>query len=61
MITIKEREEFQKEKKQCWEKLKRIAEEYAQKYMHPHMTIIIDQRGIEELEGAKADRFKLLD
>ena len=61
MMTIKEQEEYQKEKQQCWERLKRIAEEYAQKYMHPHMTIIIDQRGIEELEGAKADRFELLD
>lgn len=45
----------------CWERLKEVAEEYAQKYMHPHKTIIITQLGIELLEGEKANPFKLLD
>ena len=52
---------FDKEKeRECWEELKAKAEEYAQKYMHPHKTIIITQSGIELLEGEKASAFKLL-
>lgn len=44
-----------------WDALTRIAQEYAQKYMNPHQTIIIDQTGIELLDGEKASPFKLLD
>lgn len=47
--------------KECWDRLKKVAEEYAQKYMHPHKSIIITQQGIELLEGEKANPFKLPD
>lgn len=46
---------------ECWERLKKVAEEYAQKHMHPHKTIVITQRGIELSEGEKASPFELLD
>lgn len=46
---------------ECWERLKKVAEEYAQKHMHPHKTIIITQQGIELSEGEKASPFELLD
>lgn len=60
-MTVEEYEEYQRQRIKCWAKLKIVAEEYAQKYLHPHMAIIIDQRGIEELEGVTIDKFELLD
>ena len=49
------------EKSELWNKLKKVAEEYAQKYMNPHKVIVIDQNGIQEYEGNKADEFKVVD
>ena len=46
---------------ECWARLKEAAEEYAQKHMHPHKTIIITQQGIELLEGEKASPLETLD
>ena len=47
--------------KELWEQIKKCCEEYAQKYMCPHDTIVITQEGISLYRGEKASPFKILD
>lgn len=60
-VPVLRKKESKGNEAECWERLKEVAEEYAQKYMHPHKTIVITQRGIELSEGEKAFPFELLD
>lgn len=59
--VLRKRKEPQEGEVECWERLKKVAEEYAQKHMHPHKTIVITQQGIELSEGEKASPFEPLD
>lgn len=51
-------------KKITWKELEEASKplkELLQKKGHPHMTIILDQNGVEILEGICACQFDLLD
>lgn len=58
---MNEKEFYENAKSGAWESLKSCAEFYANHFMHPHQTIIIDQNGIELLDGQRADAFELND
>lgn len=64
IINKSENEEDLKISVISWQELEEASKplkELLQKKGHPHMTIIIDQTGVEVLEGVCACQFELLD
>lgn len=53
--------EYYQRRDAAWEKLVQAAQEYAQKFMHPHMTIVITPLGIDLSESCAAAPFELVD
>lgn len=54
-------EEIFKNMEEDWKKFSEEAEKFIQKYGTPHTKIIVDESGIEIVQGVKAKPFEIVD